>query len=43
MPLCGCQNYYDQQKKFYLEKGRELFNRGDYLTAARRVSKCIGI
>jgi tetratricopeptide (TPR) repeat protein len=41
MPLCGCQNYYDQQKKFYLEKGRELFNRGDYMTAAEKFQNAL--
>jgi len=41
MPLCGCQNYYDQQKKFYLEKGRELFNRGDYITAAEKFQNAL--
>jgi len=41
MLLCGCQNYYDQQKKFYLEKGRELFNRGDYITAAKKFQNAL--
>ena len=41
LPLCGCQRFYDQQKKFYLEQGRELFNRGDYITAAEKFQNAL--
>jgi tetratricopeptide (TPR) repeat protein len=41
LPLCGCQRFYDQQKKFYLEKGRELFSQGDYIAAEKKLKNAL--
>jgi cellulose synthase operon protein C len=39
--LCGCQRFYEQQKKYYMEKGRELFNRGEFTEAEKKFQNAL--
>jgi tetratricopeptide (TPR) repeat protein len=41
LPICGCERFYEQQKNFYLEKGRELFNQGAYIPAILKFNNAL--
>jgi cellulose synthase operon protein C len=41
LPQWGCQRFYEQQKNLYLEKGRELFQQGAYIPAAKKFQNAL--